>query len=390
MLFGSGADGAPTAQDWAEACDTISYEIVTRIGGRFTRRHVSDEGPGVRRGGWVGLAAAGATAAAAAVTAGVVVERRIVRKRKAGSTGADELGSLRGPAVVVRTVDGVPLHVEVDEVSPYAEAEKSQPPKGIARLRRQAEPDPTIVFVHGYALNLDCWHFQREYLRGKHRMVFYDNRSHGRSGRSDNEHATIDQLGDDLERVLREVVPDGKVVLVGHSMGGMAIMAYAERHPDDFDERVAGVALVSTTAGGLRTHRIISRLIPDSLGGQIGPRLIAGLAIAPELVDRVRRRGSNIALPGRRPVRVRRRRAGVLRRVRRQHARFDVVRGARAVLPELRHARQVRRARAVRPRPDVRHQRHQGRAHLRGPQPQDGQAHPGVDGWSSATAPATW
>ena len=249
----------------------------------------------MRRGGWVGLAAAGATAAAAAVTAGVVAERRIVRKRKAGSTGADELGSLRGPALVVRTSDGVPLHVEVDEVSPYSGAEKSQPPKGIARLRRPADPDPTLVFIHGYALNLDCWHFQREYMRGKHRMVFYDNRSHGRSGRSDNEHATIDQLGDDLERVLREVVPDGKVVLVGHSMGGMAIMAYAERHPDDFDDRVAGVALVSTTAGGLRTHRIISRLIPDSLGGQIGPRLIAGLAIAPDLVDRVRRRGSNIA-----------------------------------------------------------------------------------------------
>ncbi len=44
VLFGSGADGAPTAQDWAEACDTISYEIVTRIGGRFTRRHVSERG----------------------------------------------------------------------------------------------------------------------------------------------------------------------------------------------------------------------------------------------------------------------------------------------------------------------------------------------------------
>ena len=54
------------------------------------------------------------------------------------------------------------------------------------------------------------------------------------------------------------------------------------------------MALVSTTARGLKTHRIISRLIPDSLGGQVGPRLIAGLALAPELVDRVRRRGSNI------------------------------------------------------------------------------------------------
>ncbi len=44
VLFGDGRDGAPTAQDWADACGTISYEIVTRIGGRFTRRHVSAKG----------------------------------------------------------------------------------------------------------------------------------------------------------------------------------------------------------------------------------------------------------------------------------------------------------------------------------------------------------
>ena len=43
VLFGDGADGAPTAQDWAEACDTIAYEIVTRIGGRFVRRYVSSQ-----------------------------------------------------------------------------------------------------------------------------------------------------------------------------------------------------------------------------------------------------------------------------------------------------------------------------------------------------------
>ena len=44
VLFGPGDLGEPTAQDWAEAAGTISYEIVTRIGGRFVRRHVdSDE-----------------------------------------------------------------------------------------------------------------------------------------------------------------------------------------------------------------------------------------------------------------------------------------------------------------------------------------------------------
>lgn len=40
VLFGTGADGEPTAQDWADAAGTISYEIVSRIGGRISRRHV--------------------------------------------------------------------------------------------------------------------------------------------------------------------------------------------------------------------------------------------------------------------------------------------------------------------------------------------------------------
>ena len=43
VLFGPGDDGEPTAQDWAEAVGTITYEIVTRLGGRLTRRHVDDE-----------------------------------------------------------------------------------------------------------------------------------------------------------------------------------------------------------------------------------------------------------------------------------------------------------------------------------------------------------
>ena len=43
LVFGPGTHGEPTAQDWAEACGTICYEIVTRIGGRFQRRYVDSE-----------------------------------------------------------------------------------------------------------------------------------------------------------------------------------------------------------------------------------------------------------------------------------------------------------------------------------------------------------
>ena len=46
LLLGPGDRGEPTAQDWAEALDTISYEVVTRVGGRFRRRHVDSEREG--------------------------------------------------------------------------------------------------------------------------------------------------------------------------------------------------------------------------------------------------------------------------------------------------------------------------------------------------------
>jgi pimeloyl-ACP methyl ester carboxylesterase len=221
-------------------------------------------------------------AAVAALATGVAVERRVVRARRAGAAEADRLGALRSDPVPVTCDDDVVLHAEVDERSPY-----------VVNNRRRRK-DVTLVFVHGYALNLDSWHFQREALRGKHRMVFYDQRSHGRSGRSDREHANIDQLGDDLASVIETLAPKGDVILVGHSMGGMSIIAFAERHPELFAQRVKGVALVSTTAGGLKPHRTLGRWLPDRVGQVMAPRLIAALARAPELVDSARRPGSNI------------------------------------------------------------------------------------------------
>jgi alanine racemase len=44
VLWGPGDRGEPTAQQWADAVDTIHYELVTRIGGRFARRYVGSAG----------------------------------------------------------------------------------------------------------------------------------------------------------------------------------------------------------------------------------------------------------------------------------------------------------------------------------------------------------
>ena len=218
--------------------------------------------------------AAGAAGVAAAGTAiGVARRRAVIARRGAGDH--TPFGSLRSKPISVVTDDGVDLHVEVDDYVP---------PK-----RRSKAPELTVVFVHGYSLTLDSWHFQRAAYRGQVRAVFYDQRSHGRSGRSTPGHATIDQLGHDLLSVLDSVVPEGPIVLVGHSMGGMTIIALAEQHPELFGDRIVGVSLISTSAGGLQPHRMFVPILPNMVGGVLAQRLVSVLARSARTVDGLRR-----------------------------------------------------------------------------------------------------
>jgi MYXO-CTERM domain-containing protein len=134
----------------------------------------------------------------------------------------------RAPDLVVHTDDGVPLAVEEDG---------------------NPDADLTIVFVHGFTARLGEFDEQRRALRDQARLVFYDQRGHGRSGWGDVRKATIDQCGSDLAAVLEARVPSGPVVLVGHSLGGMTIMALAEQRPELFGPRIVGTCLLATSAG---------------------------------------------------------------------------------------------------------------------------------------------
>lgn len=180
---------------------------------------------------------AGVVAGTAAAT--TVVRRRAARRAELmgaefveppAAEDPESLGGLHTEADVVLTEDGVPLCVEIEE----------GPADG-----------PTIVFLPGFCLHMDAWYFQRRDLRGVVRCVYYDHRGHGRSGRGDRDRATIEQLARDLRVVLDAVVGDGPVVLVGHSLGGMALMAFAEAFPEEFGDRVVGAALIATSPGKL-------------------------------------------------------------------------------------------------------------------------------------------
>ena len=236
---------------------------------------------GTRPAGVIGLLAA---AVAAGAATGVALERRAVgRVRSRPDPEAREpFGSLHTAPRTVFADDGVPLHVEVDG---------------------DDEAELTVVFVHGFVLSMDCWHYQRRDLGGHDhgagkaaaRLVFYDQRSHGSSGRSAKANATIDQLGRDLYAVLEAVAPRGPVVLVGHSMGGMTIMALADQRPELFGDRIVGVALISTSPG-LRGEAILGM---PALAGRalepVAPRLVDVINRRAALVERGRNAGSDLA-----------------------------------------------------------------------------------------------
>ena len=174
----------------------------------------------------VGRAAARAAAAGgivvAGAAAGVVAERLLVRKSLGGGLlDTEGYGSVRGEVIPLTSFDGTELYVEVDEAP-------------------NAVDDLTIVFAHGFTLNQDAFHYQRTALRGLARLVFFDQRGHGRSSLPVESPANIDQLGLDLSAVLEATAPTGPVILVGHSMGGMTIMSLAAHHPELFGPRVRG------------------------------------------------------------------------------------------------------------------------------------------------------
>jgi pimeloyl-ACP methyl ester carboxylesterase len=178
--------------------------------------------------------AAGIAGLGAAV--GLAVDRYAAGRsfRRVDTMRDEPFGQLRGIPMSVHTDDGVRLNVEVHEPT-----EPAQPDGG----------GLTILFVHGFTLHQDSWHFQRRDLRDLGRLVCYDIRSHGRSGPGPRENATVEQLAHDLMRVLDAAAPTGPIVLVGHSLGGMVVMGLADGFPELFGDRIVGVALIATSPG---------------------------------------------------------------------------------------------------------------------------------------------
>ncbi len=184
----------------------------------------------------LGQAAALTGAIASGITGGEIFRRRRAAIRRARGMGHG------GEERSVTTRDGTKLHLEIDG------------------------PDNapvTVVFTHGWFMDLTTWRHQREALMGSHaRRVFYDHRGYGKSERGPKGLGSVRQLAEDLYDVIEAVAPSGPVVVVGHSMGSFTIQALAGTHPELFGTRIVASVLISTAAQGSLLMRAVVRNIP--------------------------------------------------------------------------------------------------------------------------------
>jgi len=180
-----------------------------------------------------------AAAIPAAAGAGWLAVRRLDQRRVRRDPEYARINApLDGRPVTVIVADGTRLHAEVFG------------PEGA----------PTVVLTHGWVCALRYWTYQIQALARDHRVVAWDLRGHGRSGRATGGDYSIETFGDDLQAVLEATVPEGeRAVLGGHSMGGMTIVAWAGRHPDAVRRRAAAIALVSTGMGDLMSEALVVR-----------------------------------------------------------------------------------------------------------------------------------
>lgn len=254
--------------------------------------------------GWrrAGIAGAAIGVLAAGAAAGVAVERLTVgrgmrKKARLALDATGPYGSLRGTPGRAVADDGTELHYEIEEAEEAPlPGEEGTGSSGTRRRRlfgRKAPAPVTVVFSHGYCLGQDSWHFQRAALRGLVRAVYWDQRSHGRSGRgraqADGVSVGIDQLGRDLKAVIDAAAPEGPLVLVGHSMGGMTMMALADQYPALIRDRVAAVALIGTSSGKLGEVNFGLPVAGVNAVRRVLPGVLKALGSQTELVEKGRR-----------------------------------------------------------------------------------------------------
>ncbi len=178
---------------------------------------------------------AGAGLTALTAVAGLAAQRDL-RRRIAADPHSEMLREpAHGESITIDAADGTEIHGETFG------------PPGAS----------TVVLIHGWTETLAIWTLVIPSLVSQGlRVVAYDLRGHGKSGRPADGDYSVARFGEDVEAVLAAVVPEGeRAVVAGHSLGAMSIAAWAEHH--DVPRRAAAAALIHTGVGELIAESLL-------------------------------------------------------------------------------------------------------------------------------------
>ncbi|CAN5682228.1 alpha/beta hydrolase [soil metagenome] len=121
-------------------------------------------------------------------------------------------------------------------------------------------PPRPVVLLHGVTLQWWIWSAQFNTLPGRYRLFAWDMRGHGDSTVGD-DGMSMEAIADDLASVL-EQFDLHDALIVGHSMGGMALGAFCAQHPKECEDRVSHLMFLATSAATLA--------LPALAGGAVG------------------------------------------------------------------------------------------------------------------------
>ncbi|BEV13000.1 alpha/beta hydrolase (plasmid) [Asticcacaulis sp. DW145] len=115
-----------------------------------------------------------------------------------------------------------------------------------------------LILTHGWGMDSTIWGYTKEDLSDAFRVIAWDLPGMGRS-RAGTAGITLTAFAVSLKAVIEQTAEE-KVILVGHSIGGMVLQTLARDFPDFFEARVAAVVLVNTTNTNPLRTMIFDRL----------------------------------------------------------------------------------------------------------------------------------
>ncbi|WP_280293765.1 alpha/beta fold hydrolase [Nocardia abscessus] len=170
-----------------------------------------------------------------------------------------------------------------------------------ARLRVHAygpAEGEVIVLIHGWSCSIEYWNPQINAFADRYRVVCYDQRGHGASetGKSA---PSKDSLADDLSVVLNATLrPGQRAVLVGHSMGGITVQAWAARYPEQVRKQAAAAVLLNSSSGNIRYDTDLLPLLNKPLTLADRPITVLGATVRLPMIVAETLLTAPVPLPG--------------------------------------------------------------------------------------------